>query len=369
MIIEEIQQEKIMMEKRKLGNSGLSLSIMGLGCWAFGGGTYWGPQDQSDVIKVVTRAIEAGCTYFDTAEMYNAGASEKSLGQAIKELGCRKEVIIGTKIAPSNCTIEGIRQHLEQSLENLQTDYVDIYFVHWPIESHAIEHFTKDPAIINNPPTIKSAFQALQRLQSERKIRYIGVSNHGNHQLQQVLDTKTLIAVNEMPYNLFSRAIEKEILPYCVKKRVGVIGYMALLQGLLSGKYLSADQVPAPQAHSRHYRQESGLAPDGTNYSRHFEQGCEQEMFSALQQMREIAKSEGVAVSVLSLAWALANPSITCTIMGARNLTQLEENLQAIDYHIPRKIKKELDVLSQPIWTALGDNPDYYENRSKTRIY
>ena len=143
---------------------------------------------------------------------------------------------------------------------------------------------------------------------------------------------------------------------------------MALLQGLLSGKYTSAEQVPAPQAHSRHYRKERGLAPDGTNFSRHNENGCEKEMFAVLQRMREIAKEEHVTVSVLALAWAIANPSITCIIMGARNLHQLEENLSAIDYHIPQHVKKELNEISLPIWDLLGDNPDYYENRTKSRI-
>ena len=244
------------MNYRRMGNSSIELSVIGMGCWAYGGGQYWGQQAQSDVNEVVKAAIDQGINYFDTAEMYNAGASEESVGIALKEY--RDKVIIGTKISPSNCTPALIREHLNASLKRLQTDYVDIYMLHWPIEPHSIEHFTQQKDVINNPPSVEQAFETLQALQSEGKIRYIGVSNHGVAQMREILDTKAVLAVNEMPYNLFCRAIETDIIPFNQQNGIGIIGYMALLQGILAGIYSKPEDVPPPQAHSRHFKQERG---------------------------------------------------------------------------------------------------------------
>jgi myo-inositol catabolism protein IolS len=356
------------MKYRTLSNSKLKVSLIGVGTWSFGTGAYWGPQDQNDVDVVVNTALDNGVNYFDTAEMYNAGASEKSLGIALNKKDRRNEAIIGSKISPANCNSDLIRKSVNQSLKNLNTDYLDIYMLHWPIEPHSIEHFTKDNGIISNPPNLKDTFKILMKLQEDGKIRYIGVSNHGTQQMEEVLATGSEIVVNEMPYNLFSRAIEIEIIPFCNKKKIGIFGYMALQQGILSGKYKSAAEIPPPQAHSRHFKQERGLTLDGTNYSRHYEMGCEIEIFDALNQIRTIAMQENVSIPQLSLAWAMSNEIISCTLVGCRNLEQLQMNIEAVNYRLPIRIRNELNKITQPILDILGPNPDYYENRSKSRI-
>lgn len=333
-----------------------------MGCWAYGGGQYWGHQTQSDVNEVVKAAVDEGINYFDTAEMYNAGASEESIGIALKEY--RSQVIIGTKISPSNCNSNTLREHLDASLKRLQTDYVDIYMLHWPIEPHSIEHFTTEKDVISNPPSVEKAFETLKILQAEGKIRYIGVSNHGISQMQEILSTKATLAVNEMPYNLFCRALETEIIPFCKNNGIAVIGYMALMQGILAGIYSKPEDVPQPQAHSRHFKQERGGI-----YSRHNEDGVEEEMFTALSCMREIAQNEKISVAKLAIAWALANPNVACNLVGSRNLAELNENINCAEYQLPKSIKAELDSLSQPILEKLGpDNPDYYEHRNYSRI-
>ena len=165
------------MELRKCGTAGLALPALGVGCWAFGGGEYWGSQDQGDVDAVVHAAIDAGCNYFDSAEVYNNGASESSLGTALE--GVRHRAIVGTKVSPSNCYAATLREHCEQSLRRLRTNYIDLYMVHWPIHPHSIRHFTNDEKVIGNPPRVEEAFDTLNRLRQEGKIRHIGVSNFG----------------------------------------------------------------------------------------------------------------------------------------------------------------------------------------------
>jgi aryl-alcohol dehydrogenase-like predicted oxidoreductase len=357
------------MKYRRLGKTSLKTSIIGMGCWAFGGGEYWGAKSQGAINQIVSRGLDLGINYFDTAEMYNAGASEKSLGEAFLLNKRRSDAIIGTKISPSNCHPDTLRAHLDQSLKNLQMDYVDIYMIHWPIEAHSIEHFTTNNSLINNPATIESAFITLQELQDEGKITHIGVSNHGIVQMDKILKLNVDLVVNELPYNLFSRAIEVEIEPFCKSNNIGIFGYMALQQGILAGIYEKIEDVPPPQAHSRHFMQKRGMAPNGKNYSRHNEAGIENEMLSVLLEMKRISLEEDISVAQLALAWAISNENISSTLVGSSSVKRWEENAKIADYSLPNAIKDELNKLTEPILNKLGDNPDYYENRTNSRIY
>jgi aryl-alcohol dehydrogenase-like predicted oxidoreductase len=167
---------------RELGKSGISVSSMTVGCWPFGGGDYWGEQSQSDVDSVVHAALYMGANTFDTAEMYNDGESERSLGKALK--GRRNEAVVISKISPSNC--HEVRKHCIESLKRLNTDYLDVYMLHWPINKLAIEHFTSDKSIIAAPPTVEEAYAQLDLLKKEGLIRSIGMSNFGRTQTGEV---------------------------------------------------------------------------------------------------------------------------------------------------------------------------------------
>ena len=125
------------MEKRVVGKSGIEISVMGIGGWSYGGGDYWGPQAQEDVDAVAHAALDNGINFFDTAEGYNEGRSEEAVGRALK--GRRSEAIIATKISPNNTEPTVLREHCDASLRRLQTDYIDIYIVHWPITEHSVE--------------------------------------------------------------------------------------------------------------------------------------------------------------------------------------------------------------------------------------
>jgi predicted aldo/keto reductase-like oxidoreductase len=156
------------MEKRKCGDSDLELSVLGLGCWAFGGGKYWGYSDQEAINKMVKSAVDLGINYFDTAEAYNEGNSERSLGEAIQGIP-RDKLIIGTKISPSNTNPQVLVEHCEASLKRIKTDYIDLYMVHWPITLKAIAHFTDQKV---ECPSINDAFATLRRLKEQGKIRW-----------------------------------------------------------------------------------------------------------------------------------------------------------------------------------------------------
>lgn len=346
------------MEKRKAKDSGMEFSVMGTGCWAFGGGEYWGEQSQKDVNQVVHASVDLGVNYFDTAEAYNEGRSESSLGQAIVGIP-RDKILIGTKISPSNCYKDTLIEHCNASLKRLGTDYIDLYMLHWPIHPHSIRHFTDDPEIIENPPEMAEALGTLQLLKDKGKIRHIGLSNFSRSLLQNMpLED---IAANELPYNLFCRAAEYDVLPMCRKEGIGVIGYMTLLQGILADIYNNLDDVPVWQRRTRHFNS------NGTKECRHGESGVEEEVNEALKNIRYICKELNLTMPEIAIRWILKNPSITCSLVGSRNVHQLEENVKAIEQPLSEDVKAELDRITLPIKEKLGNHLDYYESAENDR--
>ena len=343
--------------RRQSGTSGLELPILGVGCWAYGGGSYWGKQSQHSVDEMVRCAIDQGCNFFDTAEAYNAGASEFALGTALRGIS-RDQVIIGTKISPSNTEAATLVEHCEASLQRLRTDYIDLYMVHWPITAHSIRHFAEAEVAT---PSVPAAFEALQRLQRQGKIRHIGVSNFGRAKLEEATATGATIAVNELPYSLLTRAIELEILPFCRAQGIGVLGYMALLQGVLSDRYQRLDELPESRRRTRHF--DSRRTPS----CRHGLPGAEAETAGALASVRAIARRIGLTTSELALKWACAGEGITSSLCGARDVTSLRENIHAVREPLPPAVIAELDVATQPLLEALGPSFDYYESPANDR--
>lgn len=350
------------MEYRSLGNSGIQVSPISVGCWSFGGGSYWGAQSQSDVDKVVARALDEGLNFFDTAELYNDGDSERSLGRALS--GRRHRAVIGSKIGPDNAYYDALISHCEASLQRLGTDYLDVYMIHWPINERSIRHFSADPEKVKNPPTIQEAMDAMMKLQKDGKVRAIGISNFGPRQMQEALDTGARIDVNEVTYNIVSRAIEADIVPFCLEHNISIVGSMALQQGLLTGKYTSADQIPMNQAHSRHYADARG---QGT--SRHGGPGAESEIFAVTRELHQIAGECHTTMAQLSIAWTLHKPGITAALVGSRTIAQLEENICASRLQLSDEIVARIDRISQPVLDILGNSPDYYESEANSRIY
>jgi len=334
-----------MIERRPFGASGITLPVVGIGCWAYGGGDYWGPQDQKDVDAVVARALDQGMNYFDTAEAYNEGRSEEALGRALQ--GRRKEAIIGTKVFPTNAEEPSVlRQHCEASLRRLQTDYIDIYMVHWPLEDRFVE----------------DAFATLSALQAEGRIRSIGASNFGVRQLQAALATGARIDGDQLVYNLLSRAIEIEIMPFCARQRIGILAYSPLLQGLLSGKFRTMDEVPPIRTRTRHFR---GDRPG----SRHGEAGAEDELAADLDGIRAVAQELQVPMAQVALAWTLARPEITCALPGIRTVDQFDQNVAGARLKLSPDVVAQLDRLTLSLRDKLGASPDYYQGRDSGRTW
>lgn len=344
-----------------MGASGIRISTIGMGCWAFGGGSYWGAQSQSDVNNVVARALDEGVNLFDTAEAYNDGESERSLGVALR--GKRDRAVICSKVETCNAYHDELIAHCEASLRRLGTDYLDVYMMHWPINPRAVMHFTRDEGKIAHPPTTGEAMEALMELKRDGKIRAIGVSNYGAGQLAEAMAAGAQIDVNEIAYNIVSRAIEAKVVPFCLEHDIAIAGTMTLQQGLLTGKYAAPEEVPMNQAHSRHFANERG---QGT--SRHGGPGAEKELFEALRQLRGLAGELGVTMSQLAIAWTLQKPGIATALVGCRNEKQLEENLRAAAVRLDGDVIRRIDQISQPVLDALGDDPDYYESSENSRI-
>lgn len=351
------------MKTNFIGSSDMEVGRLGVGCWSFGGGAYWGEQSQKDVEDVVNLALDNGMNFFDTAEMYNDGASEESLGAALK--GKRNKAVIGTKfIVPNACDVraDDIVARCNASLKRLQTDYIDLYMLHWPLKESVEDHEMDDQGKV--PSSVLEVFEGMDRLKQAGKVRWIGVSNHGVKQMSQIKKTGVQIVANELPYNLISRAIEGEIAPYCIEAGIGIIGYMSLQQGILAGIYNTLDEVPEAQLHSRHFSQQRG-----GDMSRHQEDGAEEEINVLLKNLKEIARDLNVSIPRLSLAYALKNNAIACTLVGSRNRNQLMSNLETEGWELPDDVYAEMTRLSNPVLEKLGYSPDYYENRNASRIY
>jgi myo-inositol catabolism protein IolS len=345
------------LEIRNCGTSGLKVSALGVGCWSFGGGEYWGRQAQADADEVVRRAFELGITYFDTAEVYNSGRSESSLGRAIKGIP-RDKIVIGTKISPSNTAPETLARHCEASLERLGTDYIDLYMVHWPITPQAARHFNDEAVAL---PSVEQAFEALGTLQRQGKVRYVGVSNFAAPKLKEALDTGAEIAVNQLPYSLVARAIEYEVLPLCRMLDVGVVAYMTLWQGLLTDRYNSLDELPVWRRRTRQFDARKN------ELARHGEPGAEEETWQALLAVRRIARELGSKTSQLALRWALAGPGMSCVLAGARSRQQLEANAAAAAEKLPEEVIQRLNKATEALKAKLGPSFDYYESPANDR--
>lgn len=329
------------MQYQILGQSDLRVSAYALGCWSFAGGAYWGEQPDAVSIATVHAALDAGINFFDTAEGYEAGTSERVLGQAL--LGRRDKAIIATKVSANHLGAVDIMTACEQSLRNLQTDYIDLYLIHWPNW---------------NVPLVESV-DALEALQTQGKVRSIGVCNFAVQDLTEILDLHPIVT-DQLPFNLLWRVIEREILPVCLANNVGLMCYSPLAQGLLTGRYASADEVPDGLARTRHYASTRARA-------NHDEPGVEAEVFTALAGIQQIAGGLGQSMAAVSLAWLRQQPGVATILLGARSPEELHQNLPALNLHLAPDVIQALNQVTDPVKEKLGKNPDMWLVPSRMR--
>ena len=317
------------MEYRKLGRTGVKVSPLCLGTMMFG---QRGNADHADCERIIHRALDAGINFVDTANVYSSGESEEIVGQALR--GRRDQVVLATKvhgemgIGPNdqgNSRVHILRE-VENSLRRLKTDYIDLYQIHRP-----------DP---DTP--IEETLRALDQLVSSGKVRYIGSSTFAAWELVESYWTSerynlARFECEQPPYSIFVRHIESDVLPVCQKYGTGVIPWSPLNRGWLAGKY-RAGQATDPQ--SRVGRGDRFIDRPDTPAGRR--------KMELVEQLAAMAEEIGTTLPLYALAWTLANPVVTAPIIGPRTMEHLEENLQALDVHIPQGHLARIDALVPP---------------------
>lgn len=325
-----------------LGKSNIKVSEFALGCWPFAGGSVWGNQDKSESISTVHAALDNGINFFDTAEGYDDDFhSEVILGEALKNK--RNNSVIATKISPTNLLPDKIEEACDNSLKRLSTDYIDLYQIHWP----------------NHNVKIEDSLNVLNKLIEKGKIKTIGVCNFGVLDLKDILKFGS-ITTNQIPYNLLWRPIEQEILPECKNNNIGMICYSPLAQGLLTGRYKNANDVPDGISRSRLFNNKRPLA-------NHDEEGCEDEVFISIDKIKEISSELGEHPAKISLAWVRHQPNITSLLVGARTVDELNLNLSAFEYELDLDIISNLSNSTEKIKNYLGKNPDMWNSNNRMR--
>ena len=337
------------MKQHKLGQSELLVSPLTIGCWSFGGGqdSYWGRQEQVDVNQLVQTALDQGVNFFDTAFGYNDGRSEASLGQALA--GRRQEAVICNKIPiQSYDELKQYDQTISDSLKRLQTDYVDLMMIHWP---------TKDQDLL------QANLEAMQKQKEKGNIRYIGVSNFATQTLEIAHNMGIEIIADEFVYNLMSRGIERDVLPYCCDHNIGVVAYMPLMQGVLAGKYKRIDDIPPIRRRTIHFDQEHNPLV------RHGGSGYETLLVRMLEQMRDLAIESGYAEDRLAIAWLMTKPGVSSVIAGCRNVKQLQDNAVSVETSLSSETVERLDEISEPLRQKMGNNLDIWQLGDNSRIW
>jgi len=326
---------------RTLGESGLSASVVAMGCWALAGDATWGPQAEADSVATVRAALDGGVNLFDTAEGYGGGDSETVLGRAL--LGRRHEAVIATKVGRANLSAAEVREACENSLRRLQTDYLDLYQIHWP----------------SRTVPLAETLAALDRLRQQGKVRAAGVCNFGVNDLADLRATGQAVT-NQLPYSLLWRAIEFEIRQKCVEEGIGILCYSGLAQGLLTGKFSSPDEVPEGRARTR-------LFSSGRPQARHGEAGHEGLVFAALGRIGRICAETGEPMANVALAWLLHQPGVALVLVGARQPRQIQETARAADLALSAEIVSRLAEATDDLRLAIGPNPDPWLSASRFR--
>jgi myo-inositol catabolism protein IolS len=296
---------------------------------------------RADAVATMRTAFELGINFFDTARAYADGESERQLGEAVA--GFRDEVVIASKPKAGDLSAGEIARECEQSLQDLGTDRIDLYQIHWPKRVVPLEETAR----------------AMERLVEQGKVRAIGVCNFGPVDLGEWLGLASC-STDQVAYSMIARGAEFELSPLCEKHGVGILCYSPLAQGLLAGVYESADAVPSGKARTRHF---AGTRPE----ARHGEEGCERETFEALGRVRAVAERIGRPMGEVALAWALHKPAVASVLVGASRPEQVRRNAVAADLVLSEADVAELDGSTAVVKERLGASLDMWASPARTR--
>lgn len=325
-----------------LDRADIRISGLALGTWAFSGAKIWGESDDTESIRTVHCALERGINLFDTAEKYGNGKAEEVLGAALK--GRRQDAVIATKIFTDHLHYDDVISCCEASLKRLQTDYIDLYQIHWPTASIPLEE----------------TFRAFETLKRDGKIRAVSVCNAGPSCIREMAPYG--IAMNQLPYALIWRVAEKKIIPASEQAGIPVWAYVPLAQGLLTGKFRSIDDVPLGRRETRFYssRWQQGL---------HHDPGFEEEIFAFLGKLDALCKSGGITQAQAAFSFLKRRPIVKSILAGARSVHQLEQNLDSYEMQVPDALMEEIEALSEPLKECMGENADLWISDGGGRFY
>jgi aryl-alcohol dehydrogenase-like predicted oxidoreductase len=302
------------METRRLGNSDLHITPLGIGAWAIGGAGWngsMGPQNEDDSVPAVHAALDLGLNWIDTAALYGLGHSEEVVARALK--GVTRKPYIFTKcervwdadgIVGACLQAQSIRRECEDSLRRLQTDVIDLYQIHWPEPDEDIEE----------------GWSELARLQQEGKVRYIGVSNFSVPQMRRALTIASITSL-QPPYSIVTREIENEILPFAVENNIGVIVYSPMSAGLLTGA-MTRERVA------------NFTTEDWRRNLPNFKEPLLSRNLKLVERLREIGNRHGRTPGEVAIAWTLNHPAVTGAIVGFRSAKQVRGIVGAMDFRL-----------------------------------
>ena len=297
-----------MSKKVRIGKTDLYINPIGLGTNAVGGHNLFPNLNEETGREIVRTAIDHGINFIDTAYIYGPERSEELIGEVIREKDMREQLVIATKgahkFAEDQMIVDNspdfLRKSVEDSLIRLRTDYIDLFYIHFPDE-----HTPKDEAV-----------GALKKLKDEGKIRAIGVSNFSMEQLKEA-NKDGYVDVIQSEYNLLKRQAEDELLPYAKEHSISFVPYFPLASGLLTGKYTKNSPIT-----------------DGRSRNPLFQGAAFEDNLAKVEKLREIATAKEAEVAHLVLAWYLKQETIDAVIPGAKQPEQVLQNIKALNIHL-----------------------------------
>ncbi len=301
-------------QKRKLGNSDLGITPLGIGAWAIGGSGWYGsmgPQNEADSIPAIHAALDRGLNWIDTAALYGLGHSEEVVARALQGRSPRPYVFTKCERVwdaqgnvGASLKADSIRRECEASLRRLKADVIDLYQIHWPEPDEEIEE----------------GWSTLARLKEEGKVRWIGVSNFDVQQMKRAMAIAPITSL-QPPYSIVDRRIENDILPFAQKNSIGVIVYSPMSAGLLTGA-MTRERV------------QNFLPEDWRRNMPNFQEPLLSRNLHLVDLLREIGARHGRNPGEVAIAWTLANPGVTGAIVGFRSPKQVEGVIGALEFRL-----------------------------------
>lgn len=287
------------------------LNPLALGCWIFDK-SLWSAEHDAALLETMEAALARGINHFDTATGYGSGASERLIGRFLQ--GQREQVFVASKANISSEDPLQIVESVQRSLERLQIETIDLYYLHWP----------------RSDMDIRRAMEGLEMARQRGLLRAVGLSNFNAAQMQKVSEVGQIDAL-QIPYNLFWRFAEQDAIAYCVENRIPVITYSSIAQGSLTGKFPRDVKFSPSDQRSTIVLFEPQVWPH---------------LFDAVEKLKTLAQEVGRPLVHLAIQWSLSRPGIASTLVGARSPAQVEQNAQAVECQLPAWVFERMTAIS-----------------------